>query len=153
MRWRSLDEFPDYIVSESGYVARGAILLKQTPDRDGYLLVNLRKPGKRRMAKVHQLVLEAFVGPKPKGLETRHLNGKRTDNRLENLAWGTHRQNVADCVAHGTASGGSMKGTDNPAAKLTMTEIAEIRCSDLSAKVLALRYGVHRSTVYRVRWA
>lgn len=52
---------------------------------------------------VHVLVCEAFHGPKPKpGMVVRHLNGVSTDNRPENLAWGTHSENNFDLVRHGT---------------------------------------------------
>ena len=72
---------------------------------------------------VHRLVLEAFVGPCPPGCETRHLNGNPADNRLCNLAWGTHRENAADKVRHGTAP----RGERNPSAKLTEADVREVR--------------------------
>lgn len=56
--------------------------------------------------RVHHLVLEAFVGPCPSGLEASHVNGSRLDNRLENLCWETHAENMARQVAHGTRYGG-----------------------------------------------
>lgn len=55
-----------------------------------------------RMVGVHRLVLLAFVGPPRPGQECCHNNGDPTDNRLENLRWATHRDNVLDAVAHGT---------------------------------------------------
>lgn len=64
--------------------------------------VYLTRNSKKMTAKVHQLVLEAFVGPRPEGMVTRHLNGDPSDNRLTNLAWGTHAENNADTVQHGT---------------------------------------------------
>lgn len=64
--------------------------------RDGYKTVRLCKPGRSTARKVHQLVLEAFVGPRPPGHITRHLNSVRHDNRLSNLAWGTHVENSED---------------------------------------------------------
>ena len=51
---------------------------------------------------VHRLVLEAFVGPCPPGQQCRHLNGIPTDNRLENLAWGTPSEDNFDRIRHGT---------------------------------------------------
>jgi len=51
---------------------------------------------------VHRLVLETFVGPRPHGMEARHLDGDRTNNRVENLRWGTRKENVADAIKHGT---------------------------------------------------
>lgn len=51
---------------------------------------------------VHRLVLEAFVGPCPPGMECRHLNGDSGDNHLRNLQWGTPSENQFDKVRHGT---------------------------------------------------
>lgn len=68
----------------------------------GYVLVNLCAGGSRRKYQVHRLVLAAFIGPCPEGMETRHLDGDRANNHLENLAWGTPEENTADRVRHGT---------------------------------------------------
>lgn len=59
---------------------------------------------KLRTHTVHSLVLEAFVGPRPEGLLCRHLNGVPSDNRVENLAWGTGSENQYDSVKHGSHS-------------------------------------------------
>jgi hypothetical protein len=50
---------------------------------------------------VHSLVLEAFVGPCPPGMMARHINDNPTDNRLENLCWGTRSENSYDAVRNG----------------------------------------------------
>jgi hypothetical protein len=53
--------------------------------------------GYGRHAYVHHLVAEAFHGPRPNYLAVaRHLNDVKTDNRLENVAWGTRKENAAD---------------------------------------------------------
>lgn len=57
---------------------------------------------KGRSRNVHSLVLEAFIGPAPEGMECRHLNGVPGDNRLVNLRWGTSSENNFDQVRHGT---------------------------------------------------
>ena len=67
----------------------------------GYRKVNLARDGKRFPKYMHRLVLETFHGPCPEGMETRHLNGDRSDNRVENLKWGTPTENNLDIVAHG----------------------------------------------------
>lgn len=72
---------------------------------------------------VHQLVLEAFVGLCPDGMECRHLNGVRDDNRLENLCWGTRKENQNDKIVHGN----SLKGERNPYAKLSNEDVVEIK--------------------------
>lgn len=78
-------------------------VLKGTPDRQGYLQVGLsRGDGTQAKRKVHRLVLEAFTGPCPSGLETRHHNGVPDDNRVQNLSWGTPSQNKMDKIRHRT---------------------------------------------------
>lgn len=52
--------------------------------------------------RVHKLVLEAFIGPCPDGLEIRHLDDDPDNNRLSNLAYGTRSENMFDRVANGT---------------------------------------------------
>ncbi len=49
---------------------------------------------------VHQLVLKAFEGSCPIGCEVLHNNGDPTDNRLENLRYGTRQENVLDALVH-----------------------------------------------------
>ena len=75
-----------------------------------------------KLFKVHRIVLLAFVGPCPRGMECRHLNGKAWDNRLENLAWGTHLENCADRDRHGTTAWGERIGVS----KLTNKQVFRI---------------------------
>jgi hypothetical protein len=49
---------------------------------------------------IHGAVLEAFVGPRPEGMEACHNNGNPAANRLENLRWDTHAGTVADVHLH-----------------------------------------------------
>lgn len=65
--------------------------------------VKLRSGHQRReVLYVHRLVLAAFVGPCPEGMEVRHLDGNPANNRLENLKYGTVSENRFDSVRHGT---------------------------------------------------
>lgn len=75
--------------------------MKWHHDRHGYPCVNLCDRGRNRFVKVHRLVGDAFLGPIPEGMETRHLNGDPGDPRLVNLAYGTHAENMRDMVEHG----------------------------------------------------
>jgi hypothetical protein len=73
----------------------------------GYQLVKLREGGQQRNEYVHVLVLEAFVGPRPEGMEACHdPNPDRTCNRLDNLRWDTPSANNHDKDAHGTSNKG-----------------------------------------------
>lgn len=59
----------------------------------GYLIVGLYKNGKRKFYHVHRLVTEAFL-PNPNNKPCiDHINADRTDNRVENLRWVTHKEN------------------------------------------------------------
>ena len=59
--------------------------------------MTLRAKGRRsRRVRVHTLVLEAFEGRCPPGMECRHLNDISFDNRRSNLAWGSRSQNIRD---------------------------------------------------------
>lgn len=65
-----------------------------------YLKGGLDKPVNKQ---VHHLVLETFTGPRPEGMECRHLDGNPANNALSNLKWGTAHENYLDRVEHGTA--------------------------------------------------
>ena len=96
-----------YLITRDGKaISRGPqsdLVLSPSIRRGGYRVVNLYEGGKVRSRPIHQLVLEAFVGPRPEGMtHTRHLNGISSDNRVENLAWGTPLRNALDRYDHGT---------------------------------------------------
>lgn len=76
--------------------------LKPSTDAKGYLGLTICANKRRRKARVHRLIAEAFL-PNPKNLPcVRHLDGGRTNNKLSNLAWGTYVENEHDKHAHGT---------------------------------------------------
>lgn len=77
-------------------------VLRTGPHRSGHLWVELCRPGVKKTRQVHQLVLEAFVGPKPPGMEGCHYDGNPQNNRIENLRWDTRAGNLADAIRHGT---------------------------------------------------
>lgn len=68
-----------------------------------YRKLTLAHQGSIKYACVHQLVCEAFHGPRPEGQVVRHKNGQYLDNRAENLEWGTRRENGLDMLRHGTS--------------------------------------------------
>lgn len=68
---------------------------------DGYRELRAYSNSKYRTIGVHRAVLAAFVGPCPEGAEVCHNNGIRDDNRLSNLRYGTHSENMHDVLIHG----------------------------------------------------
>lgn len=100
--------YPNYSITKDGriWTRRGkGRWLKPRVHSGGYLYVQLSHNGKAIDFFVHRLVLETFVGPCPNGMECRHLNRNRTDNKLGNLKWGTRSDNMLDAVKHGTHPG------------------------------------------------
>ena len=72
------------------------------PDPSGaYPSVRLFRDGRRRHLSLHVIVITAFVGPRPDGMECRHLDGHPTNPHLDNLAWGTSGENSQDMILHG----------------------------------------------------
>lgn len=94
-------------------------------------------------SQVHQLVLLTFLGPVPKGMEVRHLNGDPADNRIENLVYGTRTENILDVYAIG-----------KPWRVLTSEEVLEVRTAlsrGESGVTISKRFGISESNVSAIR--
>ena len=102
MEWRDVEGWP-YLVSDDGKVWSRSSKRLLTPYRDaaGYLQITLMSNKVARKERIHVLVLEAFVGPRPAGAVCCHANDVKTDNRVTNLYWGTTKTNGRDCVNNG----------------------------------------------------
>lgn len=112
--------------------------LNPHPDYAGYLIVTLKKNGVRVYRKVHQLVLEAFVGPAPKGMVGRHTpDPNPANNNLTNLKWGTPKQNSEDREKMGRTAKGEKVG-----GKLDEETVRRIRYahSELKASYEAISF-------------
>lgn len=90
-RVKSLDRYVDNFWGTKQFV-RGRIL-KETTDKDGYLMVYLCKDGKPKGRKVHRLVAEAFIPNTENKPQIDHINTVRDDNRVENLRWVSCKEN------------------------------------------------------------
>jgi hypothetical protein len=78
------------------------LVLAPFPSLQGYLIVNATdEDGFVAPLRIHRAVLNSFIGPPGEGEVARHLNDVRTDNRLENLGWGTRLDNAQDAQRNG----------------------------------------------------
>ena len=98
---KTISGFPNYAISKDGRVwsnprkhcnPAGKWLIPGI-GWYGHLTFVLRKGGKSHSIGTHRLLLETYVGPCPKGKECRHLDGNPKNNNLENLTWGTEKEN------------------------------------------------------------
>lgn len=112
-------------------IVRERILIQSTAQNGGYPSVVLSKNGTRSNKKVHHLVLEAFVGPCPKGMECCHKDDNPQNNHIDNLYWGTHKQNWEDAVKNGRKMVGSFlntpRGENHGRCKLSDKQVNQIR--------------------------
>lgn len=146
--WKPIPEFPGYEVSNRGqvrsYKTREGIasfplrILKPSSDGNGYLGINLCKDGVRYRRRIASLVLLAFVGSRPDGLEVCHNDHNKANNHLGNLRYDTHKAN--------TSEGPRSKGPR----LLSRKEVLDIRVKRMNGarvKDLALQYGVSRRVI------
>ena len=110
-------------------------------DKDGYVKIGLRMKGQRKWYRFHQLVCEAFHGPRPEGCVVDHRNGDKVDNRATNLWWVSLAENCAK----------DQFGEASPRAKLTEKQVRKIRGDSRSYRALAEVYSVHPMTVRDVK--
>lgn len=109
---RDIPGFPAYTITKDGRVwskprksSRGqepGRWLTNTTQTNGYVYTHLNVKGKQYHFRLSCLILLAFVGPRPKGTQCRHLDGDKQNNYLTNLKWGTPKENIQDAIKHGT---------------------------------------------------
>lgn len=155
IEWRPIPTAPGYFASIDGQ-----ILTKRRPNprlmnpiagRGGHLYIFVDR--KKRW--VHHLVLEAFGHPRPEGLQCRHLDGNPSNNRLDNLRWGTHEENVDDRWRHGTmpvphkALNTQLRPQDIPV-------IRGLAQNGASSRAIARQFGTSHTTIQKIvrkeRW-
>jgi hypothetical protein len=123
----------------------------------GYWVVCLRPQPNSKVVQryIHRLVLEAFVGPQPEGMEGCHNDGNTDNNDVSNLRWDTRLNNHDDKRKHGTLP----RGESHSGAKLTEDQVRRIReliKTGVFQRVVAEEFGISQGTVgciaRRKRW-
>ena len=151
--------FPGYSITKDGGVwsSKTYRFLKTNTGTNGYKYLVLRRNGRSVTSYIHRLVALTFIGPRPEGLEIRHLNGNRDDNRIENIRYGTRSENRQDSRKHGTLCFGEKQGCS----KLTWQQVLDIRAAYSTGRWTQIRiaraYGVSRQHVCDIvnykKWA
>lgn len=157
--WRWVVGFPDYEVSSLGRVRRvtaacgthaGRVLKAKTTPQ-GYLEVRLQRDGRAHDRRVHRLVCEAFRGaPPPDKPFACHRNDTPDDNLLENLRWGSRKDNADDALENNRYLRGELCGSSRHTEKTIRLMMEDRRDTGSSIDVLALRYSISRSQISKI---
>ncbi len=124
--------------------------MRQVSGHSGRLHLRLCRDNKAIHKQVHRLVLEAFVGFCPKGMECCHDDGNHLNNHLINLRWDTRKANAADKKRHGTV----LRGSRVSGSKLTEEDIPEIRrllTEGWTLERIGSLYGVTMHAIWRIK--
>lgn len=152
--WKDIPEYEGlYQVSNLGGVKRLKFdkerVLKPWLNKGGYYYLGLCKGGTSKKIFVHRLVMLAFVGESD--LQVNHVNGDKTDNRLENLEYCTGSENLQHAYDTGLRFGA--KGEKNGNSKLTRACVERIKYGHQKMKLkdIAKIYGINLSHVSYIR--
>lgn len=150
IEWRDIPGFDGYMIGSDGtvvsYKRKQPFTRSKKVTKHGYAEVILTKDGKQYDKLVHRLVLEAFVGPCPPGMECCHgPDPDKLNNHVSNLRWGTRKENGHDKVLHGTVATGERHGQS----KLTAQDVRQIRAHRgfITGISLATTFGVSSALV------
>lgn len=158
VEYRQVPEFPNYRVGTDGSVwsrwnaqwgTREWHRISTRCGKSGYPQVSLYHYPRRLRIRVHRLVLLAFAGPCPDGMEACHGNDVKTDCRLENLRWDTCSSNKRDALRNGRMPTGSSR----PNSKFTEEQIVQIRKlrrSGCQLKTIASKFNVSISNISNI---
>lgn len=124
---------------------------KGTINKKGYLMVSIYLDGYKQVL-LHRLVAKNFI-PNPENKpQINHINGIKTDNRIENLEWCTCKENIQHAVKNNLISDRS--GEKNNISKLKNSDIPKIRSliklGETNVKI-GLLYGVDASTISKIK--
>lgn len=140
-----------YLIDENGTVVSTFggrwRVLKPRPHSDGYQTVLL---GRRKAQYVHRLVMLAWVGPS--SLVVNHKNGDKQDNRLDNLEYVTHAENLRHALVNGLRTSAAPSGERHGQAKLSDAEAARLLAlrGQATKQEAASLFGVSRRQVGRI---
>lgn len=156
-RWQPLKDYPGYYICEEGFVINsdGKILPYHKGDRAGHINVRLRKNHKSKEEYLHRLLAKQYISNPNNYPVVRHLDDDVYNNSLDNLAWGTQKDNHKDSVRNGTYKPFTdemreihlrVQRTPVIATNLRTGEELYFRSQADAAKEL----GVHQANMYKV---
>lgn len=140
--WKDIKGFEGiYQISNLGRFRNRGEVKKPWTAAHGYLAFTLRKDGQKKNYKVHRLVAEAFIPNIENFPEINHIDGDKTNNRVENLEWCTHRYNMRHSYEIISAANSKIVRQIDPATGITVREYKRLKDVEM--------YGYSKSGVSR----
>lgn len=139
-KWKTIKNKPNYEVNEKGQVKnkKTGRILKQSIRKDGYCQVMLGR--KTIPVYIHRLVADAFIPNSKKMNQVDHINGNKSDNRVENLRWSNATLNY---LAYGYDNRIRNKWKPVKATNVITGEVINFKSRDAVAEY----FGVTKSTI------
>lgn len=145
-----------YLIDEEGKIwsPYKKDYLSPCPTSKGYYRIVLQTSKGRKTFQLHRLVLETFCpNDNSENLEVNHIDGDKSNNKLQNLEWCTGSFNVRHSLDKGLKT--PARGTQVSGNKLSEKEVLEI-CdlllnSSLSLREIGDKYGVSKHCIYDIK--
>ena len=163
-KWKIIKEFPDVLISNKGNIKSLETLKDRTVHiNSGYELIVLENEKGRYSRLVHRLVAQTFI-PNPENKPcVNHLNGIKTDNRVENLEWVTYKENIEHAAKTGLIDYTKRKNTNtkiyprdenHKLTKATREQVIEMRkmydSGDYVLRELSDKFSMSISVIWKI---
>lgn len=156
--WRWVAGFEGlYMVSNQGRIMavpkrthRDGFVMSQPTGRNGYKTVHLRNGKTEKRPSVHRVVATAFI-PNPDNLpEVNHIDGNKSNNRVENLEWCTRSENLIHAIRV-LGRPKPPRQDVSPNRHLTFEQAQAIRADNRTQRVIAEEYGITQASVSLIK--
>jgi hypothetical protein len=162
---KQVENYPNYLVDICGRVwskARKKTKLLKGYKELGYKFIFLCERSKKKRMKIARLVAQAFIPNSNNYPCVCHKDNNRSNDKVENLYWGTYRMNTQQAVREGRMVGGgggnAARGEKHYAAKLNNAKVKLVRMmyNDFGWtqikiwRILGKMWGVSRVLIYKI---
>lgn len=143
------DKNPKYtILSDGNIILQDGSFAKLQKDNKGYLRWQAHLGPLKGVCteKVHRVIARHFIPNPDEKPQVNHINGDKTDNRVDNLEWCTNEENIHHAINHG------LQDNTNKKMNALGGQIATAIMSGYIVKELAKKNGISEKTIQRRVW-